>query len=198
MTYLMADGSADGPGGGEDERSLVASVSDPTAFADLYDRRFRRVVAFFYRRILCPHTAAELTAETFARAFANRKRFDPSQGTAMGWLMGIAGNLYRQWSHKGVINDRMRTKLAIEMPVLLEDDLEAIERLADLTSLRGALRDALSELTPGLRDAVILRVAQDLPYPEVADRLGCSVGAARVRVSRGLDALVTQMEVRDG
>jgi DNA-directed RNA polymerase specialized sigma24 family protein len=39
-------------------------------------------------------------------------------------------------------------------------------------------------------------VAMDLPYDEVATRLGCSQGAARVRVSRGLDALLIRMESR--
>lgn len=192
----MGERSADEPGG-DDEQCLVASRSDPAQFAIFYNRRFKRVVAFFYRRILCPHTAAELTAEVFARAWEARARFDPELGTAMGWLMGIAANVYRQWSHKGVVSDRVRNRLRIETPMLLEEDLEEIESLADLAELRGALRQALEELTPGLREAVVLRVALDLPYAEVAERLGCSSGAARVRVSRGLDALMTSMEARD-
>ncbi len=186
----------DEPGGDSDEDLLVAARDNPEAFATFYDRRFTRVMAFFYRRILCPHTAAELTAETFAQAWTHRKRFDPTEGVAMAWLMGIAGNLYRSWLRKGVVSDKARRRWSIITPVLVEEDFEKIETLVDLTTLRSALVEALEELSPKLRDAVLLRVAQDLPYEQVADRLHCSVGAARVRVSRGLDHLFTAMEER--
>ena len=101
----MVSGSGRDPGGGEDDVALVAARTDPEAFVAFYDRRYPRVAAFFYRRILCPYTTAELTAETFARVWATRGKFDPEKGSAIGWTMGIAGNLYRQWSHKGAITD---------------------------------------------------------------------------------------------
>ena len=50
-------------------------------------------------------------------------------------------------------------------------------------------QEALAQLSPKVRDAVLLRVALDLPYEVVAEQLGCTVGAARVRVSRGLEHL---------
>jgi RNA polymerase sigma-70 factor (ECF subfamily) len=194
----MSGRSSHEPGGdASDEESLVASRADPAQFAAFYDRRFTRVLAYFYRRILCPHTSAELAAETFARAFEVRHKFDPERGTAMGWLMGIALNLYRQWSYKGEVSSLVRERLRVETPTLFEDDLAEIESLIDLARLRGALRDALADLSDPLRDAVMLRVALDLPYPEVADRLGCSIGAARVRVSRGLESLFLHIETRD-
>jgi len=191
----MGGGSHDDPGGAEDDRCLLAARVDPEAFVAFYDRRYARVAAFFYRRILCPHTTAELTAETFARAWSARHTFDPEKGSAGGWTMGIAGNLYRQWSHKGVTSDAARARLSIQTPDLVAEDLEHIEALADLEQLRAQLRGALDGLTPRLREAVVLRVALDLPYTEVAERLGCSVGAARVRVSRGLELLLATMEV---
>jgi RNA polymerase sigma factor (sigma-70 family) len=182
------------PASDEVGRLLVAAREDPSAFAGVYDLQSRRVLGFFYRRVLCPHTAAELTAETFAEAFASRRRYDPALGGGAGWLFGIAGNLYRQWLRRSVVQDKARRRLGIQTPALLEEDLEAIERLIDLQPVREALTGALAQLSPKVRDAVLLRVALDLPYEEVADLLGCTVGTARVRVSRGLDALLTGME----
>ena len=189
----MVGGSAADPGGGDDERSLLAARTDPQGFVEFYDRRHARVTAYFYGRILCTHTAADLTAETFARLWAGRVRFDPSQGSAMGWTMGIATNLYRQWSEAGVVSYTGRRRLQMATPRLADDDIERIERLVDLETMRAGLHDAIAELSPSLREAVMLRVAADLPYAEVAERLGCSVGAARVRVSRALDALCERM-----
>ena len=72
---------------------------------------------------------------------------------------------------------------------------DRIERLAEIADLRAGVREALVALPPKLRDAVLLRVALDLPYEEVAGLLGCSVPTARVRVSRGLEGLLAGLEV---
>lgn len=173
---------------------LVAARRDPAVFTGVYDLQSRRVLAFFYRRVLCPHTASELMAETFAEAFASRRRYDPQRGSGTAWLFGIAGNLYRQWLRRSVVQDKARRRLGIQTPVLVDDDLEAIEQLIDLEPVREALTGSLAELSPKVRDAVLLRVALDLPYEEVAALLGCTVGTARVRVSRGLEVLRAGME----
>jgi RNA polymerase sigma-70 factor, ECF subfamily len=51
------------------------------------------------------------------------------------------------------------------------------------------LDEELASLSPELREAVTLRVVDDLPYADVAAAAGTTVGAARVRVHRGLNAL---------
>jgi RNA polymerase sigma-70 factor (ECF subfamily) len=47
----------------------------------------------------------------------------------------------------------------------------------------------MSELSTAQRDALRLRVVDDLPYSTVAARLGISEPTARARVSRALRAL---------
>jgi RNA polymerase sigma-70 factor (ECF subfamily) len=44
------------------------------------------------------------------------------------------------------------------------------------------------------RDAVALRVVEELGYEEIAQRLNCTPAAARVRVHRGLARLSDLME----
>lgn len=190
----VAVGAEREPGGGSDDALLVAARTDPDAFGAFYDLRYPLVAAFFYRRTWCAHTTADLTAETFATAWSRRTKFDPRKGSAAGWTMGIASNLYRQWSQKGSVSDAARRRLSVQTPHLVLEDLEHIERLVDLAELRDELRGALDGLSGTLKEAVVLRVALDLPYEDVAHRLGCSIGAARVRVSRGLDALLVAME----
>jgi RNA polymerase sigma factor (sigma-70 family) len=177
-----------------DGELLVLALADPDAFGDFFDRNHERILAFFYRRTFCPHTSADLCAETFAQAFTSLKRFDPEVGTGRGWLFGIAGNLHRQWLRRGVVQGKARRRLGISTPDLTEDDLERIDRLIDISDLRAGLQDALSQLSPAVRDAVLMRVAMDMPYEDVAEICRCSVGAARVRVARGLAALTELME----
>jgi len=48
------------------------------------------------------------------------------------------------------------------------------------------------------REALQLRVVDELDYPTVADRLGVSEVAARARVSRALRALAGALDVVEG
>jgi RNA polymerase sigma-70 factor (ECF subfamily) len=194
MSLSMGGDSDHDPGTDDDGRLLVAAITDPDAFGTFFDRNHERVLAYFYRRTLCPHTAGDLSAETFAQAWTSIRRYDPAMGTGRAWLFGIAGNLHRQWLRRGVVRTRARRRLGMTTPDLTTDDLERIDRLVDLADLRAGLQDALGQLSPGVRDAVLLRVALDLPYEQVAASCSCSIGAARVRVARGLAALTELME----
>jgi RNA polymerase sigma-70 factor (ECF subfamily) len=174
---------------------LVATRRDPEAFSPFYERNRFGVTAFFYRRTACAHTAADLTAETFAEALAGVQRFKPAKGTGRGWLYGIAGNQYRQWLRRGRVADGARRRLGMITPTLTTEDIDDIEGLVDLAPAADALAIALRDLTPALRDAVMLRVGRDLPYDQVALTLGCTVNTARVRVSRALAQLEVALEI---
>lgn len=54
---------------------------------------------------------------------------------------------------------------------------------------RDALRRALAALSARQRAVVYLRYAEDMPERDVADLLGCSVGAVKTHASRGLETL---------
>jgi RNA polymerase sigma factor (sigma-70 family) len=74
------------------------------------------------------------------------------------------------------------------------DDIGEIERAAGLAAMRSALGAELEKLSGEQRDALQLRVVDELPYGEVARRLGITEPTARARVSRGLRALAVALE----
>ena len=76
---------------------------------------------------------------------------------------------------------------------LADDDLERVERLADFDALGDRVRTAMGSLPSSQAGALMLRVGEGFAYREVALRLGCTEGAARVRVSRGLTALAEEL-----
>lgn len=80
-------------------------------------------------------------------------------------------------------------RLGIRTPSVHEDDLAAIEDAAGLGDLRRDLAVELGRLSGEQRQALQLRVVDEMSYEEVAKRLGVSEPAARARVSRGLRAL---------
>jgi len=82
----------------------------------------------------------------------------------------------------------------VQAPTLDGEELARIEELAALGELRAAVAGALAELATEQRDAVRLRVVEELDYAAVAGRLGISEQAARARVSRGLRSLAAALD----
>jgi RNA polymerase sigma-70 factor (ECF subfamily) len=172
-----------------DAQLLQRSTRDPAAFAQFYDRNVEAVLAFFYRRTADAEVAADLTSETFAQAFLSRKRFRDIGAPARAWLFSVARHQLTRMLRNGGVEDRARRRLGIERAAVDDESLQRIEDLADLQPAIEAIRQAAATLSPAIAEALALKVVAELPYAEVAQRLGCSEGAARVRVSRGLSTI---------
>jgi RNA polymerase sigma factor (sigma-70 family) len=185
-------------GANDDSRSdaglLRASARDPEAFGAFYDRHAATVLAYFQRRTACAESAADLTAETFAEAFCSRRRYRDMGVPAIAWVLGIARHLLADSIRNERIEDRARRRLGLERVELDDEALRRIGELADLAPVRERLDAALAELPPDSAEALRLRVDAELPYAEVARRLGCTEGAARVRVARALTKLADSLE----
>jgi RNA polymerase sigma-70 factor (ECF subfamily) len=86
-----------------------------------------------------------------------------------------------------------RERLGLPLDLASEDGYAAVE---ERLSPRAALSAAFDQLPRHEREAVELRVLDDLPYETVASRLDIQPAAARLRVSRALRrmALATTQE----
>ena len=161
----------------------------------LYARHREPLLLFLARRTADPQVALDLWAETFAQAAAGRERFRGStdeEGAA--WLYGIARRRLALYHRRGHAERRALDRLKLERPPADPGVLAEIERRAGLAELRAELAAALAQLSPAIREAVALRVVEELPYPDVSRRLGISEPAARARVSRGLSALADSLD----
>jgi RNA polymerase sigma factor (sigma-70 family) len=169
---------------------LRRSRRDPDAFREFYDRHADSIYWWLRRRVDEP-VASELTAEAFAIAWQQRGRVrDEGPSSGARWLFGIARNLYRTYAHTRRVEQTARRKLGITaVPQAPDAELAELHARIDGQAMAGELEAALGELSGSHRRAVELRVLEELPFSEVASRLGCSEGAARVRVMRGLRAL---------
>jgi len=158
------------------------------AIVDLYRRLRPRLVHFFLRRTRDPDAAVDLVAETFARALEHARRFRGG-ADADPWVWGIARNVLAEHVRRDRVEQRGLRRLALERTVTT----------AELPEPRGveaggpAVR-ALQELVVDQRDALHLRVVEELDYAVVARRLGITEPTARARVSRGLRKLAASLD----
>lgn len=176
-----------------DAELLAATRLEPEAFGVFYHRNFDNVIGYFWRRTRDRDAAADLTAETFAAALDSLDRFDPARGNPSQWLFGIAANLLKKFWRRRQASTRARQRLALATPSIPTTGWEDIEAAnARLDGPR--LAAALEQLSARNREAVRLRVIDQLDYAEIGERLACKPGAARVRVLRGLRRLQVEFD----
>jgi RNA polymerase sigma-70 factor (ECF subfamily) len=175
-------------------QTLRRSTGEPEAFAEFYKHHFKRVLAYLARSVCDPDLALELTAETFAQAYMARGRFRGSTAEeAEAWIYRIARRQLARYFRRGDVARRAMKRLQIQLPPIDGEQRAEVEELADLAGLRSALRTELRRVPDSQREALWLRVVEELPYAEVAARLEISELAARTRVSRGLRSLAVAL-----
>ncbi|HEY5331931.1 MAG TPA: sigma-70 family RNA polymerase sigma factor, partial [Solirubrobacterales bacterium] len=138
------------------------------------------------RRTAGEDTAVELTAETFSRAWVMRERFeDRHEGSAAPWLFGIARNVLLMSVRRGAVERLTAERLG----VLERLDLGGGATAAPEPAWTEGADELLDSLPLSQQEALRLRIFDEMSYDEVADALGTTRSAARVRVHRGLAAL---------
>lgn len=172
------------------------ALESPEAFSAAYRAHARSVLVFLARRTYDPEVALDLTAETFAQAFEGRRRFRGSTDEELAaWLFGIARHVLARYLRRGGAERRALTRLGIDVPSLDPDDSERIVALAGLEDLRDTVAQELQALPAPHREAVRLRVIEELAYQDVARRLSITEQAARARVSRGLRTIGRALDI---
>jgi RNA polymerase sigma-70 factor (ECF subfamily) len=167
-----------------DEGTLIqrAAAGDRHAFGILVRAHQEGVYRCVRGLVRDEEAARDLTQETFLRSFRALPGFrrEAAFGT---WLRTIAGNLAR--SHLRREGARSFVPLPAE---LAADEPGPDEGLASERE-RAALRQALEKLPPRQREVVRLRIYLELPYAEIARRLGSSENAAKVNFHHAIKRL---------
>jgi RNA polymerase sigma factor (sigma-70 family) len=162
----------------------------PSSFAALYERHQRGLLAYFMRRTFDAEAAVDLVGETFAQAFVGRRRFRGATAEQeAAFLYGVARRLLSRYLRRGRAERAALERLGVARPHLDDESLARIEELAGVATMRALVGEHLRALSEEQRRALRLRVVEELPYSEVAARMGVTEQVARARVSRALRGL---------
>ena len=168
-------------------------AGDQRAWNQLVSGQHRRIYAICYRFTNSQSDAEDLTQDVFLKVYRNLENFDPAKGSFQTWLTTLARNM--------LVDHFRRTKLkratdSMDVSLSGEDDGPTMaERLPDTgqnqeqyvagLQLKATIQKALAELSPELREAVILRDLEDMDYKEIAVVLKIPEGTVKSRISRG-------------
>ncbi|RCG32274.1 RNA polymerase sigma factor [Sphaerisporangium album] len=155
-------------------------------FEEIYTAHYAEILAYVRRRTASSDDAADALAETFTTAW---RRLDdvPDGARARLWLYGVArrvlANGRRAESRRGELVERLGAQLALWTegtgPVGA-DDLDGV-------------RVAFGRLKPDDMEVLSLASWEGLSSEEIATVLGCSRGAARLRLHRARKRLAGEL-----
>jgi RNA polymerase sigma-70 factor, ECF subfamily len=164
------------------ETELVAACLDgrPGAFDLIVERHRRTVYQLCYRFVGNHEDASDLSQDVFLRAYRGLKNFR-GQSSLSTWLYRIGINVcLNRVSLKTLPSEPIESGQYVDTRG--ESPVEGVLR----HERAGRVRAAVAELPDKQRAALILRMYHDLSHQEIADTLGCSVGAAKANVFHAL------------
>jgi RNA polymerase sigma-70 factor (ECF subfamily) len=137
-------------------------------------RHTRRIYNLCYRFTGRRPEAEDLSQEVFLRVYRTLGTYRSAHGGFATWMTTVTRNLlidhYRRTRH-----DRVTESLEDALPKL--EEKPTASRRPDQAALAGELSEqvqrALRQISPDLREAVILRDLQGLEYREIQDVLAC-------------------------
>lgn len=164
----------------------AARNGDTEAFDELVRLTYGDVFKLAVRLTGNEADANDVVQDTYVRAFRGLRRF---RGDAQfsTWLYRIASNCASTFTAR---RSRLRHHSLAEAEEVPETDPDQDPTLqAEASTLRASLERALEQLPHRLRAVMELRHLEDLSHREIAERLGISESATKVRLHRARNTL---------
>ena len=159
------------------------------AFAELVRRYQSHLNRLFYHLAPDWQERADLAQEVWIRVYRNINRLqEPAK--FRGWLSRIATNLFYDELRK---RKRVAPPLSLDAPRYVEDGEmswelpdKAPSPSDDLATQEfyDHLQTAISQLPETFRTTIVLREIEGLPYEEIAEMTGVSLGTVKSRIAR--------------
>ena len=188
------------------ELAYACLLGDTFAWEALVRNQQRRVYGLCYRFTGSTSEAEDLTQEVFLKVYRNLRSFDPGRASFGVWLTALTRNLLVDHYRRSRMD---RASESLDQSTTADaDGPTRAERLADPrggqerhvagVELRAKIQAALAQVSPELREAVILRDLEDMDYREIAETLCIPQGTVKSRISRGRAELARLLKGMEG
>jgi RNA polymerase sigma-70 factor (ECF subfamily) len=164
------------------ERCLQGDDSAWEAVVNLFGKR---IYNLSYRYTNRKDEAEDLAQEILIRVYQNLKSYRAESGSFQNWIMRVARNLiidhYRQvrrFPQTGGSEE-------LETMNIRDDKIPNPQRAAEQMEASQFLQGGLQALSPELKEAIVLRDLEGMPYGDMAELLNVPEGTVKSRINRG-------------
>lgn len=151
---------------------------------DDLEQQYAAILRFLRRSGASPEDAEDIAQTVFAEATANAERLQSDERPAIAWLYTVA----RRRAIDHLRRENRRKRLEKELPVPLGRDEHYGAHVTH------ALKAALDTLPHEQREVVVRRLLGAASFREIADQLGTTEAACKMRFVRGLATIRAALE----
>ena len=168
------------------DEDLVARAQegDLEAMDELVSQHHGIVFRVAFRMLGDEDAAADVAQETFLKAFRGLERFR-GESSFKTWLLTIAANEARGALRKS----GRRNEVALEAVTPAPSPEPAADEALGTKEDVSRVMQLISRLPEKQKQAVTLRILEELSFREIGDIIGSSEGAARVNYHHGIRRL---------
>ncbi len=162
---------------------IEAAKENPARFGVLYDKYYKSIFVFIYRRTEDEELTADITSQVFLKALINLRQYKFKGVPFSAWLFRIAFNeinmYFRKNNSQRVVSLDQNSILQIAQESDLEENAEGISKMMS----------ALKKMEEYEIQLIELRFFEKRSFAEVAEIVGITENNAKVKVYRILDKL---------
>ena len=181
---------------------------DGVAWEEIVRLHNRRVYNLCYRFTGSNDDADDLAQEVFIKIYRTLSSYNAEKGAFTTWIATLTRNLlvdhYRSSKQERLTDSLDAGTESPSQSHLKDEPQPLLEKLADAApspearmqqqDTRKMVQNALAQLSPELREAVILRDLQDMDYREIAQVLKVPEGTVKSRINRGRTELARLLQ----
>ncbi len=164
-------------------KQIKAAQKNPKHFDVLYDKYYKLIFVFIYKRVDDENISADITSTVFLKALINIKKYKDKGLPFSSWLFRIAFNETNM--HFRATN-RTRTISIEESGIVLMVKESHIEEHSEALN---KMKDAIAQLDEKALHFIELRFFEQHSFAEVGNILGITENNAKVKTYRILDKL---------
>lgn len=177
-----------------------AKKGDAKAFEKLYDEYYPKIFGYISRRVGNVQIASDITSETFLKVLKKINTFVFQDIPFSAWLYRIAtheiANYYRQKTTYSLEKMQDEFGFEIEDPRNLEEEFEIAQEELEKNKMFALVSNILKTLPNHYQEVISLRFFEKKKTREISDILGKSEGTVKSLLSRGIEKLRLEMEVK--
>lgn len=160
-------------------RLAACARGERLALRDLYVQESPRLLGVAKRLVRDTALAEDIVHDAFLKIWASAAAFDPSRGSARGWMFTVTRHLALNF-----LRDTSR-EVSGEVAELEQEHAESFDPQVHSSRIHGCLE----QLEPARRSCIVHAYVDGYSHAEIADKLGTPLGTVKAWIKRSLTAL---------
>jgi len=170
---------------GDDKLVERCLRGDDFAWEMLVNSYGKKIYNLSYRYTNRRDEAEDLTQDILIRVYQNLKSYRADSGSFQNWILRVARNLVIEHYRQARRFTQAGGSEELETMNIQDDKAPNPLRAAEQQEASKFLQNGLQALSPELKEAIILRDLEGMPYSDMADLLNVPEGTVKSRINRG-------------